>query len=390
MGRLFWKIFAVILVAQLVSTSVVGTLLWLNGPQREFRPPPDPAWARPAPPGPDGTEAASRPDAPRAGFQDRRFPPPPGGAGLLPGPRGFPWLPVIVGCLASLLFAGLLARYLSRPIMALRRAFAAVAKGNFNIRPSTEIGSRRDELAELSVDFEHTASQLKNLMDSQRRLLHDVSHEVRSPLARMQLAIDLARQQPEKAESSMQRIERESGRIDRLVEELLTLSRLEARSCGALDEDVDMLDLVEEIVEDARFEASATLRKVEFSANGAAQVQGRAELLQRAVENVVRNALRHTFEGTTVQVSLYASGDWLSIRVEDDGPGLPDAALGVIFEPFVRFREDRGNDGYGLGLAITRHTIEAHGGSVSAINRDQGGLCIEMRLPARHPLKSGY
>ncbi|MDP5240198.1 ATP-binding protein [Uliginosibacterium sp. 31-16] len=390
MGRLFWKIFAVILVTQLVSTGVVGTLLWLNGPQREFRPPPDAAWARPGPPGPGGTSAASVPGAPHTEFQERRFPPPPGGAGLLPGPRGFPWLPVIVGGLASLLFAGLLARYLSRPIMALRRAFAAVAKGNFNVRPSTEIGSRRDELAELSVDFEHTASQLKNLMDSQRRLLHDVSHEVRSPLARMQLAIDLARQQPEKAESSMQRIERESGRIDRLVEELLTLSRLEARSCGALDEEVDMLDLVEEVVEDARFEASATLRKVEFSANGAAQVKGRAELLQRAVENVVRNALRHTFEGTTVQVSLYTSGAWLSIRVEDDGPGLPDAALGVIFEPFVRFREDRGNDGYGLGLAITRHTIEAHGGSVSATNRDQGGLCIEMRLPSRHPLKSGY
>ncbi|GAB2888598.1 hypothetical protein GCM10027046_16270 [Uliginosibacterium flavum] len=376
MSRLFWKIFAVILVAQLVTTNVVGTLFWLNDPHRDFRPAPgDARWTeRDPPPGNTG-----RPNSPG---QAQMRPPPFDGGPPFPGPRVFPWLPITVGGVASLIFAALLARYLSRPIMALRKAFAAVAQGDFDIHPSAEIGRRSDELAELGHDFEDTARQLKSLMDSQRRLLHDVSHEVRSPLARMQLAIDIARQQPEKTEASMQRVERESGRIDRLVEELLTLSRLEARSCGALDESVDMLDLVEAIVEDARFEASTSQRKLEFVASCEALVQGRADLLHRAVENVVRNALRHTFEGSTVHVSLHAEGKTLRIDVEDDGPGLPEAALGAIFEPFVRFREDRGNDGYGLGLAITRQTIEAHGGSVRAVNREHGGLRFELRLPA--------
>ncbi|MBS1210397.1 MAG: hypothetical protein H6R19_2795 [Proteobacteria bacterium] len=383
MGRLFWKIFAVILVAQLVTTHVVGILLWISHPNREFRVPNVEA-SGPRPRAPDD---ASPPFGP--GNPDRRpemRPPRPEFEGRLPPARpiGFPWIPTLVGSIGSLIFAAFLARYLSRPIMALRRAFSDVAKGNFDVHPSHEIGQRRDELAELGQDFEHTARQLKALMDNQRRLLHDVSHEVRSPLARMQLAIDLARQQPERTEASMQRIERESGRIDRLVEELLTLARLEARAYGEFDEEVDMLDLVEQIVEDARFESTANHCQVEFSADCEALVRGRAELLHRAIENVVRNALRHTFEGTTVHIGLHADNGYLRIDVEDDGPGLPEAALDAIFEPFVRFRENNGNDGYGLGLAITRQTIETHGGSVRAANREHGGLRIEMRLPASH------
>jgi two-component system, OmpR family, sensor kinase len=383
MGRLFWKIFAVILVAQLVTTHVVGILLWISHSNREFRVQNVEA-SGPRPHAPDN---ASPPFGP--GDPDQRpemRPPRPEFEGRLPPvrPIGFPWIPTLVGSIGSLIFAAFLARYLSRPIMALRRAFSDVAKGNFDVHPSHEIGQRRDELAELGQDFEHTARQLKALMDNQRRLLHDVSHEVRSPLARMQLAIDLARQQPERIEASMQRIERESGRIDRLVEELLTLARLEARAYGEFDEEVDMLDLLEQIVEDARFESTVNQCQVEFSADCEALVRGRAELLHRAIENVVRNALRHTFEGTTVRISLHADDGYLRIDVEDDGPGLPEAALDAIFEPFVRFRENRGNDGYGLGLAITRQTIETHGGSVRAANRKHGGLRIEMRLPAIH------
>lgn len=360
MGRLFWKLFLAILLAQVVSINVAGGLMWLwepshHSPAPRFQPEEMPP--RGVPP-----------------FQpDERMPP--------PGPRGFPYLPVIVSSLASLVFAALLARHLSRPIMALRKAFAAVAQGNFDVHPSAEIGRRSDELAELGQEFELTARQLKQLMSSQRRLLHDVSHEVRSPLARMQLAIDLARQQPDKIESSMARIERESARINQLVEELLTLSRLEARACGKLDEEVEMLALVEDIVADARFEAEAHNRKVEFSSCGEMRLKGRPDLLQRAVENVIRNALHHTFEGTTVHIRLQQENLDACISVEDDGPGLPETALGAIFEPFVRFREGSRNDGYGLGLAITRQTIEAHGGSVQAMNRENGGLRIEMHLP---------
>jgi two-component system, OmpR family, sensor kinase len=400
MGRLFWKIFLVILLAQLATINIVGTLLWVShssglhwlalgsGVHQPRLPLPRLAVESTMGPGTpaDGFPRGERQGPPPA-LSDS-FPPVQRGIGPPPfdGPRDFPWMPVIVGSFASSLFAAFLARYLSRPIMALRKAFRSVAEGNFDIHPVADIGRRRDELAELGHDFEHTARQLKGLIGNQRRLLHDVSHEVRSPLARMQLAIDLGRQQPEKIEMSMQRIERESGRIDRLVGELLTLSRLEAGACDRFDEEIDVLALVTEVVEDARFEATPINRAVELNAEGEVLVRGNIELFQRAIENVVRNAVRHTFEKTLVKVSLFVEGSNLRICVDDDGPGLPDNALDAIFEPFVRFSGDRSNDGYGLGLAITRYVVEAHAGKVRAINRPYGGLRVEMTFPVSAPL----
>lgn len=375
MGRLFWKFFLTLFFAQIVTTVVIGMLFWFLVPSHMDRQPGPP-------PPPPGMSASGSPPPP-----DPQFGQPPGSpAGQPPGPgrpgrHDFPFVPIGVGLLASLIFASLLARHLSKPILGLRTAFREVAQGNFDVSLTAEMGSRKDELADLGRDFDSTAKQLKQLIDSQRRLLHDVSHEVRSPLARMQLAIDLARQQPEKVDAAIERIERESGRIDRLMEELLTLSRLEAGAYGDLDDPVDIIELIDEIVEDAQFEAQAKGCRVEFASLPHVIVKGRVELLQRAIENVIRNAVKHTRRDSQVGVAVSKAGNSLIIRISDEGPGLPASALGTIFEPFVRFHEDRGNDGYGLGLAITREVVEAHRGSIRATNRDGGGLCVEINLP---------
>lgn len=360
MGRLFWKVFLTLFLAQITTVAVVSLLIWYTFPHHGEPPPPPPPMA----------DLAARPDRP---------PPPP--PGPIP-PARFPLVPLGVGFLASLLFAALLAHHLSKPILGLRRAFGEVRRGNFDVSLTPEMAGRHDELADLGRDFDSTALQLKQLVASQRRLLHDVSHEVRSPLARMQIAIDLAKQQPEHFQTSVERIERESARINLLMEELLTLARLEAGAYDALNkEEVDLNELLAEIVADARFEATAKGCDVVLEIETDAHIQGHAELLFRALENIVRNATRHTFDSTTVRVILADAEDGIHIRVQDDGPGVPDAALEAMFEPFVRFEARNGNDGYGLGLAIAREVIGKHGGRIRAANRDQGGLDVEIILP---------
>lgn len=295
-----------------------------------------------------------------------------------------PLLPISIGILASLGFSALLAWYLAKPIRHLRGAFDAAAVGKLDTRIGPRMGQRRDEIADLGRDFDRMAQQLQILVGSQRRLLHDVSHELRSPLARLQAAIGLARQQPQKLDASLDRIERESGRLDELVGELLTLSRLEAGMSGAADEEVDLVELVASIADDARFEAEASGRQVQFSGEGAAIVKVRAELLHRAFENVIRNAVKYTRENTTVEVKIErrAAPDRLIVTVADRGPGIPESDLQAVFEPFFRGETGVATAGFGLGLAIARRAIEAHGGSVRALNRPGGGLRVEIALPA--------
>ena len=234
--------------------------------------------------------------------------------------------------------------------------------------------------AQGDCSVQDVAAQLAALMDGQRRLLHDVSHELRSPLARLQAAVGLARQQPENTESSFDRIEREAERMNDLVGELLTLSRLEAGVQGPPPEAFDITELTAAVVEDARFEASAQGRQVAYTAEGPAIVNGQAELLHRAVENIVRNALRHTPEHSTIEVEVVREAQRVRITVRDAGPGVPAARVGEIFEPFVRMPGAR-SDGHGLGLAIARRVVESAGGSISARNRAEGGLAVEIVLP---------
>ncbi|MCZ7565830.1 MAG: HAMP domain-containing protein [Burkholderiales bacterium] len=246
-----------------------------------------------------------------------------------------------IALVASLAFSAGLAWYLARPVRHLRRASRRLADGAFDTRVAPVLGRRRDEIADLGRDFDHMAARLQALVEAQKRLLHDVSHELRSPLARLQVAVGLARQQPERLESALERIERETARLDALVGELLTLSRLEAGVTGAPAGVLDAGELLEEIVADARFEAEAAGCRVELQLRGALAVHGRDELLRRALENVIRNAVRYTARDTVVEVSAARDAVELAITVCDRGPGVPEAELDRLFEPFFSCRARR-------------------------------------------------
>jgi two-component system, OmpR family, sensor kinase len=277
-----------------------------------------------------------------------------------------------------------LAWYFSKPIHSLRSAFEAVAGGDLDTRLGSDMGLRRDELADLGRDFDSMAERLRKLVEGQRRLLHDVSHELRSPLARLQAAIGLARQQPEKIEASLARIEHESVRMEQLIDELLTLSKLEATVPGDATDEIDLGELLLHVLDDAKFEAEANDRGLEFNGNCAVLVAGNPELLQRAIENVVRNALKHTAVGSNVEVTAQADAVRKEIRIAvlDRGPGVPPGELQAIFEPFFRGAGAvRNSDGHGLGLAIAQRVIRSHGGRIVAANRESGGLCIDIILP---------
>lgn len=304
-----------------------------------------------------------------------------------PAPPLLPIEPISGALVVSLAVAAVLAWYVAKPIRVLRSAFDAAAKGDLDARVGGRMEGRSDELADLAHAFDRTAAQVKRLVDGQRRLLHDVSHELRSPLARLQVAVGLARQQPGNVEAAMDRIDREAIRMDRLVDELLTLSRVEAGMVRAGTEPVDLAEIVDGVIQDAAFEADAAKRRVTLDGDLAAladvAMRGNAELLHRAVENVVRNAVRHSPEGGHVEVRAAAdpTRGALFISVDDDGPGVPPDELAAIFAPFYRGTSASGNAGYGLGLAIARRVVEAHGGSIAAANRAERGLSVTIRLP---------
>jgi two-component system sensor histidine kinase CpxA len=231
------------------------------------------------------------------------------------------------------------------------------------------------------------AERLEGLVTSQQQLLRDVSHELRSPLARLQVALGLARKRTDgKASAELDRIELETERLDHLIGQILALTRLERQLVGEQSDLLEFADLVANVVEDARYEAQAKKRSVKLTTAAPCPVNGRPQLLHSAVENVVRNAVRYTREGTTVDVSMNVEGgkgEWVTVLVRDHGPGVPDAALADLFEPFYRVEDgrERQSGGFGIGLAIAERTIRNHGGSMQAKNHEDGGLVVTLRLP---------
>jgi two-component system sensor histidine kinase CpxA len=294
---------------------------------------------------------------------------------------------------AAFLVAGLLswflARSISAPIRKLQDATRKLADGDLSSRVVPSLGGRRDETAELGQDFDRMAERIGNLLDSQRRLLRDISHELRSPLARLNVALGLARQKAgAEARPHLDRMEREAERLNALIGELLALSLLESDTRGIERVPVDLQLLVREIAADADFEAIGGNRKVRVVREEPAIVAGVEELLRRAIENVVRNAVRFTPEGTEVEIRLSRSDGRprpaATISVRDKGPGVPEASLDKLFEPFYRVADarDRQTGGTGIGLAITRRAVRLHGGTVRARNHPEGGLDVILELPA--------
>lgn len=294
-----------------------------------------------------------------------------------------PFFLLIMAILTSLLFSNWLARVISRPIETLRDGLKAVSQGQFDINVSQTLGKRYDEFAELGQDADTMAKKLKQSIHAQRRLLHDISHDLRSPLARLQLAIGLMRQKPENSELMLQRIEQECHRLDNLVGEVLMLARMESGVPLPKEDYLDLIELLQSLVDDAQFEARDSdcmiALHVDEALNDGVIIQSRGELLLRAFDNLIRNALLHAGRSCHIEINVQRkSPGLLQIDVADNGPGIAENTLNSIFEPFFR---SNNNQGAGLGLAITKRAIEAHGGTISAYNRKSGGLCMHIELP---------
>ena len=305
------------------------------------------------------------------------------------GPRGVPFTGLMIGVITSGLVCYLLSWYLTKPIVRLRTAARQLAAGNLTARAGAPANTRRDEVAGLMRDFDAMADRLETLLKAQSRLLNDISHELRSPLARLNVALGLARQRAGvESADILDRIELEASRLNELIARILTLARLEDGEQIVPQTPVPLDEIVISVTEDAEFEAQARRCHVRVSIPERDwKVRGNASLLHSAVENVVRNAIRYTQEGSSIDVELASdqkagAGDAI-LRVSDSGPGVPPEALAKLFEPFYRLDDarERQTGGVGLGLAITERAVRFHGGKVRASNRSGGGLVIEIRLP---------
>jgi len=313
---------------------------------------------------------------------------PPGQNAFMFGPNEVPGLGILIAIVCSGLVCYVLARFLTAPVTRLRNATRKLATGDLSARAGGRSERGRDEVSQLIRDFDQMAGQIEKLISAQSRLLKDISHELRSPLARLSVALELARQRtgPD-AQGVLDRISLESDRMNDLIGNLTTIARLDSGSGSLRKTEVRLEQLVEEVARDADFEAQARQCRVECELLDELPVMGDAGLLHSAIENVVRNATRYTRNGTTVKVRAERSSSLSAteavIQVRDHGPGVPQPELDKIFRPFYRIDDARGRTtgGVGLGLAITEQAVRLHGGSVKASNHAEGGLLVEIRIP---------
>ncbi|MCS6945986.1 MAG: HAMP domain-containing histidine kinase, partial [Steroidobacteraceae bacterium] len=287
--------------------------------------------------------------------------------------------------LAAVLVVGtiawLIARAFARPLGELQRVVREIASGQSGARVPAAIAARRDEIGELATDFNSMADRLARLLESRSQLMAELSHELRSPLARLQAALELAAARNGAALPERERIASEIRRIDAVIGDLMRYSRLDAaapiaRRLVRIDE------LLRELVGDEEVETRARGVELRLDASEAATVAGDPELLRSAIENVLRNAIRHSPAHSGVDIVARRDGAEVVVAIADRGPGVPDEWLERIFEPYVRAPgQTSAGGGTGLGLAIARRVVQAHGGAIRASLREGGGLEIQMRLP---------
>jgi two-component system sensor histidine kinase CpxA len=289
--------------------------------------------------------------------------------------------------LVSGLICFMLARYFTSPLAKLRRSTQMLALGDFNTADLQQLRHRQDEFGALAVDFEKMTHRLRELLNAQQQLLRDISHELRSPLARIHVALGLAHQKSGSANNSeLQRIEREIGRFEFLVQELLTFAKIGPNMPPLSTASVDIRELLDQVVQDARYELqqSHSGTAIHLRCPVDINLTGDARLLHRAIENIVRNACYYSQKHTNINIECSQDDKHITIIIEDEGPGIPPDMLEKIFEPFVRVSAARESDtgGSGIGLAIAKRVVEIHGGTITATNKTNGhGLIVKIVIP---------
>jgi two-component system sensor histidine kinase CpxA len=296
-----------------------------------------------------------------------------------------PVMRLVLVLLSGGLLSLVLARHLAAPIRALQTAARRIADGDLGVRALPTIAGRKDELADLARDFDRMAERIQALLQKQHELLGDISHELRSPLTRLSVSLELVRRGQTDA---VERMQADLERLDILIGQILTLTRLQALNSRKIESSIYLNSILRSVAEDARFEGQEQQKSVVIARADDCWLMGDPALLRSCIENVVRNAVLYTRPQTEVMISLElvrnGSAGSARIRVADYGDGVPPEAVPRLFEPFYRVSEsrDRQSGGSGLGLSIAQRIAVLHGGGIAARNRECGGLEVEIRFPA--------
>ena len=292
---------------------------------------------------------------------------------------------VAFGIIISGIICFLLAGYFTSPLIRLRRSTKTLQLGGYDSDSLRRLCKRKDEFGALAVDFDQMMLRVKHLLQTQQQLLRDVSHELRSPLARMSVALELARKKIKNSSSlELDRIAREIERLEMLISELMVFVRMESNTNSGLDSHICVHRILGQVVHDANYEMLTRNAKITLSCDKDLQVRGDARLLQRAVENIARNACYYSPENSVINITGIKKDEHIEISIEDSGPGIPQNMLDNIFQPFVRVSSARESDtgGSGIGLAIAKRVIDLHKGHIVASNKTIGkGLIVTITLP---------